>query len=83
MKWSDKALAAVRAIALAKPTFFSDDVWNLLGRDRDIELRNLGAVMKLAKRKGWCSVTADYRRVSGSHRHLRPVWLSNICEVTE
>lgn len=74
------ALLAIRILCKEQRTFYSDDVWAAIGRTQNVDLRYLGHAFKIAKARGWCERTGDYRLVTDTacHQHLRPVWRSNI-----
>lgn len=75
--WSDTALLAVERIAQRQTHLSSDDVWALLaeyGMQAD-EPRAMGAVMRLAARRGLIEPTAAYRP-SRRRRGPQRVWRS-------
>jgi len=78
--WMMDALLATRIVARARPTFTTDEVWAVLGRDPSIEGRAMGAVLRHAAGAGLCRRTDTTRkslRVICHRRDLR-VWQSLI-----
>ena len=80
--WRNAALQAVGEIARSVPEFTTDDVFERLSRlpVRTHEARAMGAVMRLAARLGWCSVTERFVKSDRVSRHRAPiqVWQSHL-----
>ncbi len=84
VEWKDAALEAVRAAALASPSFIVDEVWPHLDDDvQTHELRAMGPVMRRAATLGYIAPTDRYRLSSriSAHKNPRRVWRSLIYEV--
>lgn len=77
--WKAAALDAVKAVAAARPTFVSDDVW-ATGLPKPREPRALGAIIQRAHLLGYCVPTGQFRGSLQEGRHRGPVrvWQSRI-----
>lgn len=78
-EWSNRALEAVRRVALRKSSFIVDEVWHELGEE-PVEPRAMGPVMRRAAAKGLIARTERYQeseRVT-AHRNPRRIWQSLI-----
>lgn len=75
--WIDRALQAVRDVAIRHQFFTTDAVWDKLGRDIG-EPRAMGAVMRRAQKQGVCEATQRYQASHRTERHGGPmrVWRS-------
>lgn len=75
--WLDFARYAVAQVALARPDFIVDAVWEA-GLGKPPEARAIGAVMTWAKREGLIEPTNEFRpsNQAGCHRVPRRVWRS-------
>jgi hypothetical protein len=74
--WVRSALDAVRSIALTRSRFTTDDVWELLERrgvQATHEPRALGAVIRMASKKGIIRSTGEYVKSKRVECHSRPV----------
>lgn len=71
--WIGRARDAVQLVALARFDFTADHVWDVLGEDRPVEPRALGAVMKAMARDGLIRATGEYRKSGRVDCHARPV----------
>ncbi len=58
-EWKAKALSVVRELCFQKETFTADDVWEY-GLASPREARALGAVMRRAKKLGYCEPTTEF-----------------------
>lgn len=77
--WFEDALDAVEHCARAEREFTSEDVAALIGRQTH-EPRALGAVLRVAKDRGWCVPTDRFVPATHPSRHMAPirVWASNL-----
>lgn len=77
-EWQEQAVEAIRALARRQAELTTDDVWERLGRDADIEGRAMGAAMRTAAKLGYIrrtDRTHKSERVACHRRDLR-VWES-------
>lgn len=70
--WSERALEAVRLMALEMPEFAGEDVWPR-GLDKPREARAFGPVMLRAVRLGYCRSTDRFRGAKLVTQHASPV----------
>ena len=81
-EWLAEARDAVYIVALRKPQFTTDDVWDAMAEVKVTthEPRAIGAVMRSAAKEGICAPTLTYLNSRRRACHLRPlrVWKSLI-----
>lgn len=69
--WMQQARSAVLAIAEARASFTTDDVWQLVGAPP--EPRAMGAVMQRLSKEGKIRATSAWRQSVRAECHARPV----------
>lgn len=76
-EWKDKAMEAIRRVALRQETLISDDVWVYLG-EMPREPRAIGPLMLAGAAKGYIVKTDQMREAHRVVNHARPqaVWRS-------
>ena len=75
----------IKVLAIAYPTFTTDDVWLALQKVPDVathEPRALGSMMRAAGKSGWIVPTDRYVNSRRPECHARPVkvWRSRFWE---
>jgi len=77
-EWQEHAVATIRVLAGERSKLTTDDVWERLGRDAELEGRAMGAAMRTAAKLGYIrrtDRTTKSVRVACHRRDLR-VWES-------
>jgi len=85
--WKAAALKAIQQVCMERREFCIDDVWDtfrsiegVFAEQGTCDLRAMGPVMRRAMNAGYCEQTDKYQfsRRANCHRHLRPIWRSNL-----
>lgn len=84
-EWKDTTMQIIKVLAIAYPTFTTDDVWLELNRTPHVgthEPRALGSMMRAAYKLGWVAPTDQYVKSRRPECHARPVkvWRSRFWE---
>ena len=84
-EWKDTTMQIIKVLAIAYPTFTTDDVWLELSRTPHVgthEPRALGSMMRAAYKVGWVAPTDQYVKSRRPECHARPVkvWRSRFWE---
>lgn len=71
--WLSQAMSVIRELCETQEEFCADDIWDRLGATR--EPRALGAVLRMAAKRGWCKKTHVYLPSKRIECHGRPICL--------
>ena len=87
-EWKDTTMDIIKVLAIAYPTFTTDDVWLELNRTPHVgthEPRALGSMIRAAYKLGWIVPTQEYENSTRPECHARPVkvWRSRLYQSLE